>query len=146
MSDTTKDLVRSSDSMLWHIMFTLQDSSSGGEGTSFCLHIKTRRKQEARQGQGSGEDDDDEDVIFHVTLCLRSFQWKACVCVCVAHVSVSVSRPLGRMPSSCVYAYSISVCVCHMSVCDSPMSRLRVRGLHCLCPLQPLSSMSSTCS
>lgn len=68
-------------------MFTLQDSSSGGDGTSFCLHIK-QGGQEARQGQGSGEDDDDEDVKFHVILCLGPFRGK-CVCVCLAHVASS---------------------------------------------------------
>lgn len=102
-------MVTPSDSMRWHITFTLQDSSSGGDATTFCSHIKTRRKQEARQGQGSGEDDDDEDVIFHVTRCLV----RACMCVCV-YQSVCRNLWAGCLAAVSLHKYK---CVCVIWVC-----------------------------
>lgn len=79
-----------------------------------CINEKQRREK-ARQGRGSGEDEDDDDVI----ITFDPFRGK-----CVCH-------------------WTRGCCsVCNVRVRYSPTSKLRVRGLHCLCPLQPLSSMS----
>lgn len=102
----------------WQNIFTLQDRCA-----SFCLHKRKTKRRQSKAGPGSGEDEDDEDVILSYHF--WSLQ-KECTCVSLDQRAVA--------------------CVMCVRVCDSPMSRLRVRGLHCLCPLQPLSSMSWTCS
>ena len=59
--------------------------------------------------------------------------YSVCVCVCVGSYRILLSACGG---------YSVCVCVCGVI----PGSTERVRGLHCLWPLQPLSSISWTCS
>lgn len=94
-----------------------------------------KQRTESKAGPGSCEDEDDGDVgntTLGTILSHGVELWRtAAVCNSDSKYSSTYSSQSGIRVS--VYAW------------DSPRSILRMRGLHCLWPLQPRSSMSCTC-
>lgn len=105
-----------------------------------------KQRTESKAGPGSWEDEDDADVGT-----LLSAPFLAMAQRHGGHVSCAnwekIFRQIVQRWVSAIRSLFLACVRMHALVCvhGSPRSILRMRGLHCLWPLQPRSSMSWTC-